>query len=161
MTTSESHSQAIHVCPSLVNENGSVLGMLLCSNTQSPVRICQPVSESVSNHPTPFVHQNSATKGSRKARSVNEGRHRHATADMQTEPRRFGRALAELDLIISLLVSARLGTKAGNLLPNAVAPKPLRLVRDFRALVAGGPVVHPMAHGHLKLKCRNTSSKRV
>jgi len=43
---------------------------------------------------------------------------------MQTEPRRFGRALAELDLIISLLVSARLGTKAGNLLPNAVAPKP-------------------------------------
>jgi hypothetical protein len=74
MKTSESHSQANHGFPAIVNEKTSVVGTRPLFNIHSPARICQPVSESVSSHPTPVVDQNSTTIGIKKARSDNDGK---------------------------------------------------------------------------------------
>src|SRR5215470_4997374 len=73
MTMSESHSHATHGLPVIVNEKMSALGIRPLVKIQSPVRICQPVSESVSSHPTPVVDQNRTRIGSRKARSESVG----------------------------------------------------------------------------------------
>src|SRR5581483_5775137 len=74
MKTSDSHSQANQGSPGRVNEKMSVVGTRPFFTIHSPVRICQPVSESVSSHPTPVVHQKSTRIGIKKARSDREGR---------------------------------------------------------------------------------------
>src|SRR5579864_5138365 len=73
MITSESHSHAIQGWPPLVNENESTTGTPPLCKMTSPVRMCQPVSESVSSQPTPVVDQNRTRMGSRKARSDRVG----------------------------------------------------------------------------------------
>ena len=74
MKTSESHSQANQGAPARVNEKMSTVGTRPFSRIHSPVRICHPVSESVSSHPTPVVHQKSTRIGIKKARSDRDGR---------------------------------------------------------------------------------------
>ncbi len=73
MKTSESHSQANQGLPALVNEKMSAVGTRRFSRIHSPVRICHPVSESLSSHPTPVVHQKSTRIGIKKARSDRDG----------------------------------------------------------------------------------------
>src|SRR4029077_483588 len=71
--TSESHSQANHGWPSFVNEKRSVAGTRRFFNIHSPVRTCQPVSESVSSQATPVGHQNKTRIGIKKERSDRDG----------------------------------------------------------------------------------------
>src|SRR5262245_51917969 len=73
MKTSESHSQANQGSPALVKENMSAVGTRPFFRIHSPVRMCHPVSESVSSHATPDVHQNSTRIGITKARSDKDG----------------------------------------------------------------------------------------
>src|SRR5579872_1258626 len=73
MITSESHSHAIQGWPPIVNENESTTGTPPLCKMTSPVRMCQPVSESVRSQPTPVVDQNRMRMGSRKARSDSVG----------------------------------------------------------------------------------------
>ena len=74
MKTSESHSQANQGSPARMNEKMSTAGTRPFSRIHSPVRICHPVSESVSSNPTPVVHQKSTRIGIKKAKSERDGR---------------------------------------------------------------------------------------
>src|SRR5690349_6396282 len=57
----------------MVKENISVRGTARCARIQSPMRMCQPVSPSLSRERTPAMLLNRNTSGIRKATSVSDG----------------------------------------------------------------------------------------
>ena len=57
----------------MVKENMSVRGTAWLARIQSPMRICQPVSPSLSSARTPPMLLNRNTSGIRKATSVSDG----------------------------------------------------------------------------------------
>src|SRR5438477_65601 len=72
-STSDNHSQANQGWPGLENEKISRVGMRPCARIHSPVRMCQPVSPSLSSDFSPCIRPNRNTIGVRKAKSARDG----------------------------------------------------------------------------------------
>ena len=72
-STSDSHSQANHGAPGLENEKMSRIGTQPLARIHSPVRMCQPVSQSLSSVLTPSMRPNRNAMGMRKAKSASDG----------------------------------------------------------------------------------------
>src|SRR5215471_18687366 len=73
-STSLSHSQANQGWPALENENRSWVGTACCLRIYSPVRMCQPVSPSISSAFQPLApHTNNQASNAMKKQSENDG----------------------------------------------------------------------------------------
>ena len=72
-STSDNHSHAYQGWPARENENMSRTGTQWWATIHSPVRICQPVSQSLSRVLTPSRRTNRNTMGMRNAKSASEG----------------------------------------------------------------------------------------
>src|ERR1700693_4961712 len=72
--TSVSHSQANHGWPAFENENKSWVGTAWCARIYSPVRMCQPVSPSISSAFQPLApHTNSQASRAIQKQSEKDG----------------------------------------------------------------------------------------
>src|SRR5580698_6225733 len=72
--TSDNHSQANQGAPGFENENRSVVGTACLARMYSPVRMCQPVSPSISSDFQPLApHTKSQTRMATKKQSANDG----------------------------------------------------------------------------------------
>src|ERR1043165_4802217 len=71
--TSLSHSHAYQGWPGLEKEKTSCVGTQPRWRIHSPVRMCQPVSQSLSRVLTPSIGPNRKTIGMRKAKSFSDG----------------------------------------------------------------------------------------
>src|SRR5271170_1911317 len=72
--TSESHSHANQGAPGFENENRSCVGTLWFRRMYSPVRMCQPVSPSISSDFQPLApHTKSQVRMATKKQSENDG----------------------------------------------------------------------------------------
>src|ERR1022692_2526825 len=71
--TSLSHSHANHGAPGLVKEKMSRAGTHPWAIIHSPVRMCQPVSQSPSSVFTPSMRPKRSAMGTRKAKSASDG----------------------------------------------------------------------------------------
>src|SRR5579871_1431668 len=73
-TTSDNHSHANHGAPGFENENRSCVGTERFAKMYSPVRMCQPVSPSISSDFHPLAPQiKSQAMIATKKKSENEG----------------------------------------------------------------------------------------
>ena len=72
-TTSDNHSHAYQGSPALENEKRSRAGTPWLATIHSPVRMCQPVSQSASSVLTPSIRPNRNTIGIRNAKSASDG----------------------------------------------------------------------------------------
>ena len=71
--TSLSHSHANHGAPGLEKEKMSRIGTQPLAIIHSPVRMCQPVSQSLSRVFTPSMRPKRNAMGMRKAKSASDG----------------------------------------------------------------------------------------
>lgn len=72
-STSLSHSHANHGEPGLENEKMSRIGTQPLAIIHSPVRMCQPVSQSLSSVLTPSMRPKRNAMGMRNAKSASDG----------------------------------------------------------------------------------------
>src|SRR5260370_40434596 len=73
-STSDSHSHAYQGAPGFEKEKMSRTGTHPLAIIHSPVRMCQPVSQSLSSVFTPSMRPKTYAMGMRKAKSASEGR---------------------------------------------------------------------------------------
>src|ERR1035438_8640901 len=73
-STSLNHSHANHGAPGLVKEKTSRKGTHPLAIIHSPVRMCQPVSQSPSSVLVPSMRPNKYRRGMRNAKSASDGR---------------------------------------------------------------------------------------